>query len=56
VLLIQGDSDEAVPVENTKAIADSLPESEFNEISGEDHSFQTRSDEVVARSVSFLPS
>lgn len=55
VLLMQGDSDEVVPVENTKAIADSLQESEFYEVSGEDHSFRARSNEIVARSVSFLP-
>ncbi|MHB9287506.1 alpha/beta hydrolase [Halobacteriales archaeon Cl-PHB] len=54
VRILQGDDDDTVPLENSRQIAEALPQGEVVVLEGEDHSFLTDQDRVVGETLAFL--
>lgn len=54
VRLLQGDADEVVSVENSRALADALPDGDLVQLPDEDHSFLTDEERVVRETAEFL--
>lgn len=54
-LVLQGDEDEVVSLENAANIAEHLPDGGLVELPGEDHGFQTSQQQIVEETIAFLP-
>lgn len=54
VRILHGDEDQ-IPIENSAAIAEHLPDGELVELPGEDHSFRNDEERVVEETLAFLP-
>lgn len=54
VRILHGDED-GIPMDSPRRLADMLPQGELVELPGEDHSFLTDHERVIAETVDFLP-